>query len=322
MTDQVPGHYCSVSERLSNILNHVGYSRKDRFRKVTVVNETGVEGSTGPGLKSDTDRMFQVNTIKVVTEISQCQPEMNNMLMVHDDHTHSGSYIDDLTTIDLLYRTVLRNTLHHNIGTVSGPACHYQNNLPELSTDVVYAYRCSQWPQEGNEWFLRRRLHGWPTPIQIENAREYGCFVTAVGHPHSSECHLEWRLSFSITERELTISFVDTTMKVYILLKMIRKTYIEPVIGDAFSSYHCKVYMFWMRERIQHELWIKRNLLYCLVLCLRQLYEWATTGFCPENFIVTHNIYDRNIIGTVRNNLVKILRSLLSSNCTFLLGIE
>ncbi|KAK3584704.1 hypothetical protein CHS0354_021378 [Potamilus streckersoni] len=111
-------------------------------------------------------------------------------------------------------------------------------------------------------------------------------------------------------------------MKVYILLKMVKKTYIEPVVGDAFSSYHCKVCMFWMRERIPHELWRNENLLQCLVLCIRQLYEWATRGFCPDYFIVTNNIYDRKIIGAVRNNLVQILRNLLPSNCTFLLRIK
>ncbi|KAL3847835.1 hypothetical protein ACJMK2_018726 [Sinanodonta woodiana] len=111
MSRQFPEHYCSVSEQLSHILDNVGYSREDRFRKVTIVNETEVffnmattiqgfhkvysfgsrsEGSTGPDLQSDTDRMFQFNIMKVVNDISQCPPELNNMLMVHDDHTHPG----------------------------------------------------------------------------------------------------------------------------------------------------------------------------------------------------------------------------------------
>ncbi|KAK3584702.1 hypothetical protein CHS0354_021375 [Potamilus streckersoni] len=339
MTHQFREHYCSVSERLSNILDNVGYSRGDRDRKVTFATETEVfmsigcalsgkvrtyifgsrgEGSTGPGLQSDIDFLHENNTVKVVTELFQCQPDMINMLMVNDSHTHPGyvklqhirkspfdnlialhekGYIDNVTTIDLLNRTLLLNTAHHRLGTISGPSLHADNDPKELSTDHVNALRCMQWPQEGHEWFLRRRLNGWPTPIQIGIAREYGCFVTPVGHPHSSECLIEWRLSFSIAERDFTRSFEDTTMKVYILLKMIKKTYIEPVVGDAFSSYHCKVCIFWMRERTSYELWRNENLLQCLILCIRQLYEWATTGFCPDYFIVTNNIYDRKIIG-------------------------
>ncbi|KAK3596151.1 hypothetical protein CHS0354_013737 [Potamilus streckersoni] len=363
MTHQVPEHPCYVSERLSNILDNVGYSREDRDRKIAFATEAEVffnignaldglqrtyifgsrgEGSTGPGLQSDIDILYQQNRAKVVTELSQCQSEMTYLLMVNDTHTHPGyvklqlislspgqaviavhnnGYTDNTTTIDSLNRTVLLNTIHH-FGTISGPSLHDENDTKELSIDTVNAFRCSQWPQEGYEWFLRRRLNGWPTPIQIELAREYGCFVTPVGHPYSSECLLEWRLSFSIAERDITRSFEDTTMKVYILLKMVKKTYIEPVVGDAFSSYHCKVCMFWMRERTPHELWRNENLLQCVVLCIRQLYEWATTGFCPDYFIVTNNIYDRKIIGAVRKNFVQILRNLLSSNCTFVLGIK
>ncbi|KAK3584701.1 hypothetical protein CHS0354_021374 [Potamilus streckersoni] len=339
MTHQVSEHYRSVSERLSNILDDVGYSRRERDRKVTVATETEVffsmvealrsklrlyifgsrgEGSTGPEFQSDMDQLYQSTDMKVVTDLSQYQPEVYNFLMVNDTHTHPG-YVklqpirispgyapgpvyhevnsDAFITTDSLNRSVLSNTIHHTLGTVYGPAYRKYNCIRGLSIDTVFAFRCLQWPQEGYEWFMRRRLNGWPTPTQIVNAKEYGCFVTPVGHPHSFEGLLEWRLSFSIAERDFTRSFEDTTMKVYILLKMIKKTYIEPVVGDAFSSYHCKVCMFWMRERTPHELWRNENLLQCLVLCIRQLYEWATTGFCPDYFIVTNNIYDRKING-------------------------
>ncbi|KAL3847834.1 hypothetical protein ACJMK2_018725 [Sinanodonta woodiana] len=364
MSHQLPGNYFSVSERLSHIMDSVGYARKDRERKVTFAIDIEVfhnvdsyftgnrryyvfgsrsEGSTGPDLQSDIDYLFLRNTIKVVTDLSQCNPEMDNLLMVKDNHTHPGYVIlqhiiisPDSTpvpvcgeknnknniTIDSLNRTVATNAMYTELGNVSGPAFHIHNGHKELSIDTVYAMLCTEWPKEENEWFLRRRIHGWPTPVHIENARKCGCFVTPVGHPHSSECHIEWRLSFSIAERELTRSFEDTTMKVYILLKMIRKTYIKPFVGDAFSSYHCKVCMLWMRERIPGHMWINQNLLQCLILCIRQLHEWATAFFCPDYFIITNNIYDRKIIGPIRNTLVQILGNLLSSNCTFLHGIQ
>ncbi|KAL3847842.1 hypothetical protein ACJMK2_018733 [Sinanodonta woodiana] len=364
MSHQFLEHYFSLSERLSHILDNSGYSLEDRNRKVMVANEIEVfyniahafqnnfrryvfgsrgEGSTGPDLQSDVDYLFQCNTIKVVTDISQCNPEEHNLLMVQDNNTHPGYvklqriiispdfipapvYLDidnnNIHAVDSLYRAVITNKIFHAQGTVSGPAVHDHHILNELSSDTVPAFRCTEWPQEGNEWLMRRRLNGWPTPMQIDTARKYGCFVTPVGHPHSSEFQLEWRISFSIAERDLTRSFEDTTMKVYILLKMLRKTYIEPFVGDAFSSYHCKVCMFWMRERIPQDQWCNKNLLQCLILCIRQLYEWAIAGFCPDYFIRINNIYDRKIIGAIRHTLVQILGDLLSSNCTFLHGIQ
>ncbi|KAL3847818.1 hypothetical protein ACJMK2_018710 [Sinanodonta woodiana] len=217
MSYQFPEHYLSVSERLSHILDIVGYSREDRNKKVTTANEIEVylnianalrgrestyifgsrgEGSTGPGLQSDTDYLDEINTIKVVSNMSQSDPKMKNVLMVKDNHTHPGylklqpirispdctpvpvyqySDNDKICCIDSLYRTVLTNTSyhdHHN-GIVSGPAVSITNNHKELSIDFVTALRCSLWPEEGYEWFLRRRLNGWPSPIQIENARKY-----------------------------------------------------------------------------------------------------------------------------------------------------
>ncbi|KAL3847432.1 hypothetical protein ACJMK2_018341 [Sinanodonta woodiana] len=361
MTDQTPEYYRPVSEHLHNILDNVGYSCDVRDRKIMFATEYEMfwnmemalaepvkrfyiyvlgsrgESSTGPGLESDTDILFHSDPYQGVTGLNECQPDMINLLMVKDTSTHPGyvklqlirvspNYapvlIYGVEPVDSLNRSIMLNKLSQNFGLLSGPAIHCPGFNKMYSTDNVYAIKCSRWPQEGYEWFQRRRLHGWPSPKQIQNAWKYGCFATPVGHPYSSEVHQEWRLSFSITERYLVRSFEDTVMKVYILLKMIRKTYIEPVVGDAFSSYHCKVCMLWMREQTPRELWSKANILYCLTRCIRQLYEWATTGFCPDYFIVTNNIYDRKIVGTVRFDLIQTLDYLLSTDCRFLLGVE
>ncbi|KAL3847431.1 hypothetical protein ACJMK2_018340 [Sinanodonta woodiana] len=361
MTEQTPEYYRPVSEHLHNILDNVGYSREDRDRKIRIGTEYEMfwnmdmalvkpatrfyiyvlgsrgEGSTGPGLESDTDILIHSDPYKGVTDLNECQPDMINLLMVKDTSTHPGYVklqlirvspncapvlIYGVEPVDSLNRSIMSNTNSQKYGFVSGPAIHCPGSNKMHSTDNVYAIRCSRWPQEGYEWFQRRRLHGWPSPKQIQNAWKYGCFATPVGHPYSSEVLQEWRLSFSITERDLVRSFEDTVMKVYILLKMIRKTYIEPVVGDAFSSYHCKVCMLWIREQSPRELWSEDNILYCLTRCLRQLYEWTTAGFCPDYFIVTNNIYDRKIVGAVRLYLIQRLGYLLSTDCRFVLGVE
>ncbi|KAL3847428.1 hypothetical protein ACJMK2_018337 [Sinanodonta woodiana] len=349
MTEQTTEYYRPVSEHLHNILDNVGYSRDDRDRKIRIGSEYEMfwnmdmalaehttrfyiyvlgsrgEGSTGPGLESDTDILIHSDSYKGVTDLNECQLDMINLLMVKDKSTHPG-YVKlqlirvspdyapvllyGVEPVDSLNRSIMSNTNSQKYGLVSGPAIHCPGSNKMHSTD------------NGYEWFQRRRLHGWPSPKQIQNAWKYGCFATPVGHPYSSEMHREWRLSFSITERDLVRSFEDTVMKVYILLKMIRKTYIEPVVGDAFSSYHCKVCMLWIREQTSRELWCKENILYCLTRCIRQLYEWVTAGFCPDYFIITNNIYDRKIVGAVRCDLIQRLGYLLSTDCRFLLAVE
>ncbi|KAK3584680.1 hypothetical protein CHS0354_021350 [Potamilus streckersoni] len=306
------------------------------------------EGSTGPDLQSDRDVLLQYDGFKIVEDLSDCDPGRLNFLMLKDASTHPG-YVK-LARVDIFnrslisqilrYRTdlcgkmVLSNNcfesllkLAYHLGVLpdyeqAGPAIHIPAADKIYSCDTVIAVRFSGWPREGYEWFLRYRPYGWPTLEQILNSRKYGCFATQIGHPCSFEQDLEWRLSFSIAERELVRSFDDTTMYVYILLKMVKKTFIQPVIGDKFSSYHCKVCMLWMREKTPQELWRTGNLLLCLHLCLRQLYEWASLGCCPDYFIVSNNLYDRNIFGQTRVQLQRILEDLLSQNCRFLLCIE
>ncbi|KAK3602367.1 hypothetical protein CHS0354_011201 [Potamilus streckersoni] len=460
MYHHVPDYYRSVSEKVSNILDLIGYSQEDRDRKVLAATGLEVfvnigdcfrlkdkgnryifgsrgEGSTGPGLNSDQDILYWDDKFQMVSNLSDCQPDKINFLMVYDDHTHPGyvklQYLPDNTpesvflrgvenfTVDSNDRTVVPNQFGREIApgeVYSGPAkrilrdikescidnvhvipctrwpneanewfqrqCSFQwlnysmliccltiflregenlrvdsndrfvvpnhfdrvvlsyqfgreiasdkvfsgparrclHNIKEACVDNVHAIRCARWPNEAHEWFQRRRPQGWPGSHHLQKARKDGCFAVAVGHPYSHESDLEWRLSFSFSERELIRSFEDTVMKVYVLLKMIKKTYIEPVLGDAFSSYHCKVCMLWMRERTPIELWRTGNLLYCLNVCMKQLYEWVSEGYCPDYFIVTNNIYDRKIFGTTQFILTRLLGVLLSEDCRMLLGLE
>ncbi|KAL3847903.1 hypothetical protein ACJMK2_018794 [Sinanodonta woodiana] len=342
MYQQFPNFCHAVSHQLSTILDGVGYSPEDRDRKVRCATEFEIfsnicnsidtsidkvfplymfgsrgEGSTGPGLNSDIDHLYQNKTYEIVTDLSDCQVGKIYLHMLQDGDTHPGyvklqmirilpdkshvPFFSPDSTLDSFGVVVLQNISFHNddLGYRTGPAV------------------CSHWPLEGYEWFHRRRFHDWPTSRQIQNIWKYGCFATPVGHPSSKEEHLEWRLSFSIAERDFVRSFEDTVMKVYILLKMVRKTFIQPVLKDAFSSYHCKVCMLWMRESTPSELWCTENIMCCLILCIRQLHEWARAGFCPDYFITRNNIYDRKIVGNVRIKLIQILGSILSDDFRF-----
>ncbi|KAK3602366.1 hypothetical protein CHS0354_011200 [Potamilus streckersoni] len=366
MYHHVPDYYRSVSERVSNILDVIGYSQEDRDRKVLAATGHDVfmnivdyfrlgitgyqymfgsrgEGSTGPGLNSDRDILIWDDRLQLVADLSDCQPDKINLLMVLDDRIHPGYvklqlvrmlpdnipepvfYEVENLTVDSNVRTLVPNQLRRLISpgeVYSGPARRTLHDTKESCVDSVLAFRCTQWPNEAHEWFQRLRRQGWPASHHLQKARKDGCFAVGVGHPHSHESDLEWRLSFSFTERELIRSFEDTVMKVYVLLKMIKKTYIEPVLGDAFSSYHCKVCMLWVRERTPIELWRTENLLYCLNMCMKQLYEWVSEGHCPDYFIVTNNIYDRKIFGTTQFILTRLLGVLLSEDCRMLLGLE
>ncbi|KAL3861848.1 hypothetical protein ACJMK2_007862 [Sinanodonta woodiana] len=306
------------------------------------------DGSTFHDMLSDLDILLQVNKYNAVVDLSECVREKVNFLMVQDDDTHPGyvklEYVDVTrphhavpvrncilkdSVLDGNHRTVFPNTLLKSRliipgkEEINGPAKTEiigGGNFP--STDRVLAVRCYGWPAEGKCFLTRRRWHGWPTAKQLHRFRTYGCFLVTIGHPFSSEPHLEWRLSYAIAERDLTRSLNDTMMKVFLLLKIIKTTFIKPVIGDTLCSFHCKVCIFWVRERTCAAIWKQENILLCLSLCLKQLLDWAKSGYCPDFFNERNNIYDRKVIGTVREELVRILETILYNKLEHLLFIK
>ena len=191
------------------------------------------------------------------------------------------------------------------------------------SEDIVLATRCKSWPTEANEWLVRHREYNWPTKQLIEQMKSYGFFLVPIGHPHSKQRNLGWRLSLSLQERLLMWSLDPIQFKCYVLLKLIKKDIINRKVGvESISSYHCKTCVFYMVERTSPDFWKPDNFLSALEGCLQMMLNWADEGFCPNYFIPEENMFERRVHGIVRDKLCKTLRELLSSNNKFLLGIE
>ena len=156
----------------------------------------------------------------------------------------------------------------------------------------------------------------------IDKMANMGCFVVGVGHPTSIERNIEWRLSFSLQEREMMFSMNIVQHKCYIVLKMIKKDLIEPIVGKSISSYHLKTCMFHTIENTKSNIWKRRNLFQCVLLCLSVLLKWVTKGYCPNYFIKEENMFDRDIHRSQRLNLIRQINVLLSSGCGFLFIIK
>lgn len=174
-------------------------------------------------------------------------------------------------------------------------------NKPNLTTenrgiDLVNCYRCKTWPKNAKEWLTRRRCYGWPTKNSIQEMKSFGFFVIRKGHSSSKEKDLEWRMSFSLQERKLMLSLTDVQHKCYIVLKMFNRNIIK--LNDV-TSYHWKTCLFYMIEENDKNIWKKQLLFYCVKLCIKQMLEWVTCGFCPNYFIPGDNLFD----GKLNNNL-------------------
>ena len=207
---------------------------------------------------------------------------------------------------------------------VHGPAGTSPATRSFAAQDFVHTYRCRSWSEEASEWLTRPRKFGWPPEKLIEEMKPLGFFMVPVGHPHSSETDLEWRISLSLQERLLMFSLNSTQFKCYILLKFFKKDIVNKKVGEeSISSYHCKTCLFYMIENTPGHFWQPQNLLACFQGCLNCIRRWVINGDCPNYFIVRENMFERRI-SVVKSKLQNVLGELLTDDnyMYFLLAIQ
>ncbi|CAG2197355.1 unnamed protein product [Mytilus edulis] len=179
----------------------------------------------------------------------------------------------------------------------------------ERNFDMVICYRCKAWPSMADEWLQRHRHYEWPTEDMVLKLKSLGFFVIKKGHPLSSEIDLEWRISFSLQERELMFSLTDVQHKCYMVLKMLNRDIIKL---DYIASYHWKTCLFYTIEENSKHVWKREHLFYCVRLCIHRMLKWVKCGFCPNYFIPGDNLFDGRLNNECRIILEKVLREFLN----------
>lgn len=139
------------------------------------------------------------------------------------------------------------------------------------------------------------------------------------GHPFSSEIDLEWRISFSLQERELMFSLTDVHHKCNMILKMFNRDIIKL---DYITSYHWKTCLFYTLEENSNHVWKREHLFYCVRLCIQRMLKWVKCGFCPNYFIPGDNLFDGRLNNKCRIILEKILGELLNVGFNSLSNIK
>ena len=278
------------------------------------------EGTYTEGLRPDIDGAIILPHMPVITDIANC-PSSNSYLLVPDEQpgyvrlqlVHNGDVQwEKCPELKL-------NKLHHLLVDINNRVCLVQNSGLEsfftmtemhrkegpaihidgkrggrISSDLVVALSCSEWPECAREWLSRRRIHGVPSKELIKQCKALGFIVVSACHPASDEKQFQWRISFSHQERLLVTQFNSVQLKCYILLKIIKKEFIKQYIKeDTLTSYHLKTCMLYILENTPSELWVPENLVGCLIMCLQQIHLWIRDEKIPNYFIPGENMLDR-----------------------------
>ena len=158
--------------------------------------------------------------------------------------------------------------------------------------DLVPALPLSDRPPELSVWLERVRGRSWPPEsLRAEMESSSRCFLVGAGHASSARRDLEWRLSFSEPERRLALSLTPQQRKVYVLIKMMQKCYLQQ--PKVLVTYHIKTLMFWELEECSDTDWLEEelfqhvlNMLDRITACLER--QYIPSYFMPDNNLISH----------------------------------
>ncbi|VDH92708.1 Hypothetical predicted protein [Mytilus galloprovincialis] len=159
--------------------------------------------------------------------------------------------------------------------------------------DFAMCFKCDKWISQAALWINRPRS-SWLTPEIISKITMSGVLFVPIGSKGSIYEDLEWRISFSVAEKQLVFSFNHTQLLCYALLKIVLKEIIE---GDEdlkglLCSYYIKTLMFWISDDSDPAAWRPDNITNCFMACLHRLlysiqYSTLLHYFIPDcNFFL------------------------------------
>jgi len=301
------------------------------------------EGTTTPGLRSDTDTLFSTNDINIMLHWSDWKRGMINLLMVKDESTPAQHYLlqrvrsdeplpetcvvepDDV--IDSQGRVFLSNLYVIRHSAEAFGANHLRRG-PSISDDedfdYVLAFPCTSLPAEILAWFDAMRPGYWPPPEVFAIARQCPCFLVADGYRGSPTEHIEWRVTPNLIERHLMFSLNNVQKKCLIVLKMLKKQEFTPHLheGCKFTSFHCKTALFFTLERTPSDVWREQGLLECIVRCLHMIREFLIQGECPHYIVENVDLFDKKLCRECQVKLEKQIRVMIQDDMHVLFNLQ
>ncbi|XP_052098891.1 uncharacterized protein LOC127733600 [Mytilus californianus] len=223
--------------------------------------------------------------------------------------TDNGYLLSSRKIKDLL---MVKPRLYNGAFSIHGPSvCHN-----EVDLDMVYCLQCNTWPFVAKNWLLRNRSSEWPPQELIDNIAEQGVLLVPVGSKSSSNDvnELEWRMSFSLSEKVLIHSFNHVQIICYALLKIYLKEIVNSnkILSKLLCSYYMKTLLFWILEETDGSKWTSENLIHCFLVCVKRLLYFISCNYLPNYFVPAHNMIDGKLSNEARNELIRMLNGVLS----------
>jgi len=301
------------------------------------------EGTTTPGLQSDTDTLVSLNDFNIMLHWSDWKRGMFNLLMVKDESTPVQHYllqrvrsdeplpetraVHPTDVIDSQGRVFLSNLWVINAGANAFGVNHLRrgpSNSNDEDFDYVYALPCTSLPAEILAWFYAMRPGYWPPPEVFRIARQCPCFLVADGYRGSPTEHIEWRVTPNLIERHLMFSLNNVQKKCLIVLKMLKKQELTPHLHEEckFTTFNCKTALFFTLERTPSHVWTEQGLLECIVRCLHTIREFLIQGECPHYIVENVDLFETKLCRECQVKLEKQIRVMIQDDMHVLFNLQ
>jgi len=303
------------------------------------------EGTTTPGLQSDTDTLFTHNKVNIMYSWADWKQGKLNYLMVREDdtppqhyllqwirpdipepvtHTHHPAFVTD--SQGRMFLSNMANT--RRAAEVMGDQHmrHGPSNSWSEDFDYVNAFHCNTLHPEIMSWFTRMQHGFWPSRETLQAARMCPCFLVPDGYNGSPTEQIEWRITPNLIERLLMFSLSMVPIKCLVVLKMLKKQefvkYIQCVNNCKFTTFHLKTALFFTLHRTQATLWTKCRLIECIVSCLQTILEFLDLGECPHFIVEGVNLFNGKLCRECQLHMKKVIQGMIQDDMHVLFHLQ
>jgi len=302
------------------------------------------EGTTTPGLQSDTDTLFSNNNINIMYSWADWQQGKENYLMVRDEDTPPQHYLLQCIRSDIPHPVThiddpdyvtdsQGRVFYSNIAVVKVMAevfgvehmRHGPSNSWSVDLDFVYAFHCNTLPPEIMSWFTKMQHCFWLSQETLQAAQMCPCFLVPDGKHGSPTEQLEWRITPNLIERLLMFSLNMVAIKCLVILKMLKKQeflkYI-PCENCKFTTFNCKTALFFTLNRTPPTLWTKSRLMECIVNCLQTIIEFLNQGECPHFIVEGVDLFDGKLCHECQLSLKNAIEGMIQDDMHVLFHLQ
>jgi len=332
-------HTFSHREAVEDVHNHLNGDDRSTFHF-----GSQTEGTTTPGLQSDTDILFTRNAVNIMNSWADWQQGTWNLLMVRDENTPPQHYMlqwirpdvprpvtysDDPDYVnDSQGRVFLSNMEVIRRAAAACGDTHLRrgpSNSPNEDVDIVEAFHCNALPPEIMVWFTKMQHGNWPSRETLQAAQTCGCFLVPVGHHGSINENIQWRITPNLIERLLMFSLNMVQIKCLVVLKIIKKQeFVKYILCEncKITTFHFKTALFFTLNKTHPTVWTACRLIECIVRCLETILKFLDEGECPHFIVDGVDLFDGKLCRGCQLSLARAVREMIQDDMHVLFHLQ